>query len=197
MVNIYIFRHQDDFHVIPKEQILGFYSLSFQSLLIVFAEMFSLRMTSSVVKNMSLNTPPDVESQTFDDLFKIIQDSGDVLLKKKLRIDHLQAVSLITHINLTTENKNFKKDYTSIFKIVRVVIVVDVDNDPRPFEMSVSMYTRKTSTHRSLSLSLRRSNLLCPRLTLFTRWLPFQQLHLPLVWICSRYGIVVDLTTIP
>ena len=67
--------HQDAFDVMPKAQILEFYKHSFQSLLIVFAETFACKMTSSAVRHASLNTP------------------------------HLQAVALITHINLTTVNK--------------------------------------------------------------------------------------------
>ena len=44
---------------------------------------------------------------------------------------------MITHINLKSESKNLKKDYTSIFnKIVRAAIAADVANDPRPFDMA-------------------------------------------------------------
>ncbi len=63
--------------------------------------MFTHRLTSSVVTHTSLNTPSDVEVQTLDDYYKIITDTGEDLLKKKLQtteslIDHLQAVALIT-----------------------------------------------------------------------------------------------------
>ncbi len=37
---------------------------------------------------------------------------------------------------MTAENKNLKKDYTSIFKIARAVVTTDVANDPRPFDMT-------------------------------------------------------------
>ena len=76
---------------------LEFYKHMFQSLLIVFAEMFEMfqdRMTSSTGTHTSLNTPSDVELQTLDDYSKNYR--------------------LITYINLTAESKNLKKDYTSI-----------------------------------------------------------------------------------
>jgi hypothetical protein len=76
--------------------------------------MFARRLTSSAVTHTSLNTPPDVEVQTLDDYYKIITDAGEALLKKKIQtteslIDHLQAVALITHINMTAENKKLEK----------------------------------------------------------------------------------------
>jgi hypothetical protein len=37
---------------------------------------------------------------------------------------------------MTAENKNLKKDYTSIFNIARAAIAADVANDPRPFDMA-------------------------------------------------------------
>ena len=103
--------------------------------------MFERRLTSSAVTHTSLNTPPDVEVQTLDDYVKIIKDAGEAVLKKKLQtpetlVDHLQAVALNTHINMTAENKNLKKDYTSIFNIARAAIAADVANDPRPFDMA-------------------------------------------------------------
>ena len=133
--------HQDAFDVIPKAEMLQFYKHSFQSLFIVFAEMFARRLTSSTVTHTSLNTPPDVEAQTLDDYYKIITDAGEALLKKKLQtteslIDHLQATALITHINMTAENKNLKKDYTSIFKNARAAVAIDIDKDKRPFDMA-------------------------------------------------------------
>ena len=76
--------YQDTFDVMPKAQTLEFYKHSFQSLLMVFAEMFTRRMTSSAVRQALLNTPPEVDSQTLDEYSKIIKDAGDVLLKKKL-----------------------------------------------------------------------------------------------------------------
>ena len=49
--------HQDAFDVIPKTQILDFYKHTFQSFLIVFAEMFARRMTPSAVTHTSLKHP--------------------------------------------------------------------------------------------------------------------------------------------
>jgi hypothetical protein len=103
--------------------------------------MFARRLTSSAVTHTSLNTPPDVEVQTLDDYYKIITDSGEALLKKKLQtteslIDHLQATALINHINMTSENKNLKKDYTSIFKNARAAVAIDIDKDKCPFDMA-------------------------------------------------------------
>ena len=133
--------HQDAFDVIPKAQMLDYYKHSFQSLLLVFAEMFARRLTASTVTPTSLNTPPDVESQTLDEYAKLIKDAGDALLKKKLLtpealIDHLQAGALITYINLTADCKNLKKEYTSVFKPIRTAIAADAANDPRPFDMN-------------------------------------------------------------
>ena len=76
--------HQDDFDVIPKAQILEFYKHSFQSLFRVFADMFARRMTSSTVRQATLNTPPEVDLQTLGDYTKIIEVAGDALRKKKL-----------------------------------------------------------------------------------------------------------------
>jgi hypothetical protein len=45
-------------------------------------------------------------------------------------------VALITHINMTAENKNLKKDYTSIFKNARAAVAIDIDKDKRPFDMA-------------------------------------------------------------
>jgi hypothetical protein len=58
-------------------------------------------------------------------------------------------VTLITHINMTVENKNLKKDYTSIFKIARTAIATDVANDPRPFDM-VRFHTHKKNIDTAL-----------------------------------------------
>jgi len=117
--------------------------------------MFACRLTSSVVTHTSLNTQSDVEVQTIDDFYKIIKDTGEVVLKKKFQtpetlIDHLQSVFLITHINMTSENKNLKKDYTSIFKIARAVITTDVANDPRPFDMTRFDTHKKNIVHFQL-----------------------------------------------
>jgi hypothetical protein len=70
----------------------------------------------------------------------MIKDTGYALLKKKVLttealIDHLQSVALLTHINLTAKCKNLKKDYVSIFKVIRAAAAADVANDPRPFDM--------------------------------------------------------------
>jgi hypothetical protein len=64
--------HQDDFDVMPKAQILEFYKHSFQSHFRVFADMFARRMISSTVRHASLNTPPEVDSQTLGEYIKII-----------------------------------------------------------------------------------------------------------------------------
>ena len=45
-------------------------------------------------------------------------------------------MALITHINLTAENKNLKKDYTGISKVARADIATDIANDVRPFDMA-------------------------------------------------------------
>jgi len=72
--------HQDAFDVIPKAQMLQFYKHSFQSLFIVFADMFARRLTSSAVIHTSLNTPPNVEVQTLDNYYKIIKDADEAVL---------------------------------------------------------------------------------------------------------------------
>ena len=133
--------HQDAYDVISKAQMLQFYKHSFQSLFIVFAEMFARRLTSSAVTHTSLNTPPNVEVQTLDDYYKIIRDAGEAVLKKKILtpealVDHLQAESLITHINMTAENKNLKKEYTGIYKVTRAAVATDRANDVRLFDMA-------------------------------------------------------------
>ena len=178
----------DAFDVIPKAQILEFCKHTFQSFLIRFAEMFARRMTLLAVTHTSLNTLPDIESLTLDDYSKIIKDAGDVLLKKELLspevlIDHLQAVVLITLIYLTAESKNLKKDYTS--KSFELTLPLMSPTIHVRSTWPVSMLTRKTSTPRSLPLTCRRSNLLCPRLALFARWLPLQHLHLTLVLLAT------------
>ena len=37
---------------------------------------------------------------------------------------------------MTAENKNLKKDYTSIFKNARAAVAIDIDKDKRPFDMA-------------------------------------------------------------
>jgi hypothetical protein len=37
---------------------------------------------------------------------------------------------------MTVENKNLKKDYTSIFKNARAAVPIDIDKDKRPFDMT-------------------------------------------------------------
>jgi hypothetical protein len=85
-----------------------------------------------------------------DDFYKIIKDAGEAVLKKKLPtpetlVDHLQSVALITHINMTAENKNLKKDYTSIFKnafftFKRTYVVGDIGSNMLLLPMSLTSF---------------------------------------------------------
>jgi hypothetical protein len=46
--------------------------------------MFARKMTSSSVKHNSLNKPPDIERETIDDYHKIMMDTAETLIKKRL-----------------------------------------------------------------------------------------------------------------
>ena len=81
-------------------------------------------MTSSTVTHNSINTPPNVETETLDAYQHTMKDAADALLNKKLAstdilVDHLLSLALVTYINMTAENKNLLSDYKNIYKISR------------------------------------------------------------------------------
>ncbi len=66
--------HQNAFTLIPKAQILEYYKHTFQTLFVVFAEMFAHKMTSSPVKHTAAYFPQHTSRRRTGDYRLFSQD---------------------------------------------------------------------------------------------------------------------------
>jgi hypothetical protein len=101
MANIPAYKaHKRTWNVIPTANTIEYVKHPFQTMLVVFTDMFARKMTSSTVKHTSLNTPSDVEKESIDDFAKIMDDASETILKKQLPttavlVDHLRASQMV------------------------------------------------------------------------------------------------------
>jgi hypothetical protein len=131
--------HKRAWNSIPEANTIEYFKHPFQTMLVAFADMFARKMTSSTVKHTSLNTPPDVQKESIDDFAKMMDDASETILKTKLPsvvalVDHLRTSQMILYINAAADNKNLRKDYSSIYKTARAAVATDMATDARPID---------------------------------------------------------------